>query len=654
MGKWTKVLAVIFVLPVFSVFFFTYAPKCVSDLVAKDFVASVDNSPLELQKKQKMRDFLKDLQFDQVCQNPSPENQALIEQFSFQDVCSTIEHMSWAKKGSLVLIFISLIHLLLAFILSELATGSKESLLRSLGLGWRLAIAFSLVILISQAALAAYTAFYLTILVVGVYYPKMIAIFLLGGATVFYQSVRLILAKIPIESEEPTSQEVSEAAAPTLWKKVKALAAKLQTNPPDSILLGTSAGFYVTEFPIKHASGISHGRTLNLSATMMAFMPEEELDAIIGHELGHFKGDDTKMTREMTPLLMKVDGTIFQLAQGGLVAVPALSALSVFRYLFDKVISGYRRHRELQADAAGASLTSANTMALALTRYVFLAESHAAATEKQILSRVDFDSAFKDSRDLFKGDRKFWESLAQHGSPHPFDTHPPLKTRLKKLGATIEEMQAAAIQPTSQSSFASLLQGDSRLIDKAHAVHSARVTEIQDRVAVTSAKAEDLGQDMVAKHFPEVILRVRAVRTILITLGIVALLVALPISLAVGQRSNPLGMFAWIVVALLGSYLTRSYWRDWRNQILKINHIGVQLGSWKEMLRFDQVSGIQDLHHQGFVQLIFQLNERLPPLARNPIFPWRRKTFSIDITAFQGTAENHLELIYRYFTREKK
>jgi Zn-dependent protease with chaperone function len=519
-------------------------------------------------------------------------------------------------------------------------------------MAWRASTFFSLAILLSQTLLAAVTIFYFMVLTTEHYLPKLILALVIAGAYAFYKVARLLLEKIPMQGREMTSEEVSESAAPALWSKVREVAASLGTAPPDTILVGMSTAFYVTESPIQHASGISKGRTLYLSAPALHRMPAGEAIAIIGHELGHFRGDDTVLTRELSPLLYKSDQTLAHLAQAGLVGIPALHAMNVFSYLFQRVISTHRRERELHADAAAASVTSPKTAALALVRYSYIAEFYDAGLREHLRSKAALESSIEKFRDLLGRDETYWSTLGSHATPHPFDTHPPISARTEKFGFKIDELRASAMTPVSVTAYQELMEGNTVAISRAKEEHDRLLSDVQHAESIKTANADELSAEVINKHFPQVVLRAKPLRVLMIGLILFLLAVALPFGMIFAPMVTvpfQLGMGA---IGLVGLYFMYNYFANNYGTALTLNHLGLEMSTWNGMLKFEEVANISHQVQNGSETLIFALKNPRAPFHRKPLWPGKRKKVAVGLFTLEGKQRENAVRIYRYFTRE--
>ena len=92
---------------------------------------------------------------------------------------------------------------------------------------------------------------------------------ILGGVFALWRSAAILLKNVPLEFKEPMSREITPAEAPELWQAVTQAAQRLQTSPPDHIVIGLQFNFYVTELAVRLDSGRTEGKTLYLSYPLL-------------------------------------------------------------------------------------------------------------------------------------------------------------------------------------------------------------------------------------------------------------------------------------------------------------------------------------------------------------------------------------------------
>jgi hypothetical protein len=188
------------------------------------------------------------------------------------------------------------------------------------------------------------------------------------------------------------------------------------------------------------------GRTLYLPLPYLPLLHQDEAEAIIGHELGHFTGGDTEYSLRFLPIYAGVNRSLAAMvlagrgADGsdGLITRPAVELGLFVMDRFDRAVHHWSRLREFAADEAGARITSPEAQARALLRTDAvegrIAETLDAAFRKPETAPADLITAtIEQAREKGLDDPTGIEEQQQ---PHPTDTHPPRHQRLAALGVT--------------------------------------------------------------------------------------------------------------------------------------------------------------------------------------------------------------------------
>lgn len=250
---------------------------------------------------------------------------------------------------------------------------------------------------------------------------------------------------------------VSQDEVPELWTRVHHVADQLGSLRPDHIVVGLDPNFFVTEADVICLTGKLSGRTLHCSLPLARVLSQEELSAVIGHELGHFKGFDTKFSQRFYPIYRGTADSIISLveASGGIRAyiiplLPAVAILGFFLKCFSIAEHRIRRERELAADQAGASVTQAFALASALVkvhafsglwgelRNAAVAELHEGKTPLNVSKMYAHAIVERANPEALRG-------IEETHVTHPTDSHPPLGIRLQALGITLEAVSEEAL-----------------------------------------------------------------------------------------------------------------------------------------------------------------------------------------------------------------
>jgi Zn-dependent protease with chaperone function len=261
---------------------------------------------------------------------------------------------------------------------------------------------------------------------------------------------------------------VSRQEAPRLWQRSDEVAHRLGALRPDHIVIGLDPTFFVTEANVVTLSGKLTGRTLFCSLPLARILTPEEFTAIVGHELGHFRGDDTKFSERFYPIYRGTATSIASLQSAGgegwgvVALLPAIAVFSFFLERFSVAESRHSRRRELLADQAGAEATSARTMAVALVKvHAFSGtwdDFHRASAEALQQGRFVTNASAVFAQAVSSNSQpSALEGLADTHTSHPTDSHPPLAVRLNSLKVDLQTVGAEALAVNPVESAAELV-----------------------------------------------------------------------------------------------------------------------------------------------------------------------------------------------------
>ena len=158
----------------------------------------------------------------------------------------------------------------------------------------------------------------------------------------------------------------SKADYPALWEMAEQCADIVGSAPPDNILVGMSANFYVTESAVslvgQWRSPVVAGRTLYVSAPLLRLMNRAETSAVLAHEFAHFTGRDTVYSTQIAPVYASLTSGIHAIKseidwsiKGIVLILPMLITIAYHRMfrILDNTVS---RRRELRCDEIAAEV----------------------------------------------------------------------------------------------------------------------------------------------------------------------------------------------------------------------------------------------------------------------------------------------------------
>ena len=415
-----------------------------------------------------------------------------------EDVCGSYRHIRWIRKASSASLFLGLFMVAAPWVAGLAARSDRRILLcvfKPLLYG---TLVLTAMLIVLDTAIPIASAYYLLEIFVGEAFPAMMLFLALVSACGAGIGIWSLVSLPQRASLTVLALPVSPDEQPQLWAHVRWLAEKTGAAVPDHIVIGLEPGFFVTEADVSCLGRELRGQTLFVPLTLSRMLTLGEWSAMIGHELGHFKGLDTEFSKSFYPIYRGTGEALMQLAdfseedQSALVSfpvLPGLAALGHFYRSFAEAESKISRERELAADAVAAETSGRDAIASALVKihaYEPLWDTfvqHLRAFQKmerecparQSIAFVDRVAA-ADIPMLIK-------DLPKTRTAHPADSHPPLGARLDALGVNLAEVAETArvIKPADA---AALLLTD---IDK--------LDEVLSR-AHSQLLAQDLGMQL--------------------------------------------------------------------------------------------------------------------------------------------------------------
>lgn len=267
------------------------------------------------------------------------------------------------------------------------------------------------------------------------------------------------------EPSDVAGHAVSREEAPGLWQWVDGIAAKVGTTPPDHIIAGMMECFYVTSHRIMlNENQLIEGKTLYFPLLYSALLNREEASAVIGHELGHFTGEDTTYSLNFAPIYAGMSHSISLVANevedyySKVIMSPSVYLGIFFLEQFDFAVSHWSRIRELEADKAGASVSSPAAVASSLLRISAVSEVISETLGELYEGTLKTDDLLPVvmARLRERGVPEAGQFLNEATS-HPSDSHPQTRARIEALSQDIsDELLAAASREVQSDDYANI------------------------------------------------------------------------------------------------------------------------------------------------------------------------------------------------------
>jgi Zn-dependent protease with chaperone function len=393
------------------------------------------------------------LSFDQVCETPNPK---------LHSSCSRNRNLNLMSAAAVWAAGIGLILLVVIRFAGSAAKTNRSLLLSLFEPGLYLTAVLLIGLVAVHAALAIAAIYYGEAALLGRIHGGVIVAIGLGALLGVAALIPNVFSLISKAETFVLGTEITRKQAPELWQRVEEIANQLGALHPQHVVVGLDLNFFVTEADVVCQSGKLSGRTLYCSLPFCRILNKEEFSAVIGHELGHYKGLDTQFSQKFFPIYRGTTSAIASLQETGgedskiIPLLPAIAVLSYFLECFSVAESRISRVRELAADQEGATITHPASLASALVKL------HAfAGTWEQV--RQAAVSAIHDGKALVNASKTYAEVIAgginadvfngigEAHLSHPTDSHPPLAIRLDALKTNIKDLSVAAlsIRPTA-------------------------------------------------------------------------------------------------------------------------------------------------------------------------------------------------------------
>lgn len=443
----------LFLIPSTTLVFIGYVHKEWNLQLAHSLTAGLEQEQnLSVDQRLKARQFIEAHPASTLCADTTPEAQSL--RHSFCEVYSPLWQFNMAGKFAMGAVAGGLLLLLTVGALGGLAFVNRNAQHVSFNLGWRLLTLGCTVGIIVQGGLLTWLTYWLPAWFLGWFSPTLLALTLVLAAIGMFMGIRTIFRR-PSLQNPVEGQLVREEEAPALWLRIKELAAALDTQPPSNLIAGIDCNFFVTEAPLTIKHTVIKGRTLFVSIPLLRLLSTEEADAVLVHELAHFRGGDAASSAALGPKLQQYD-----LYHEGLRTFQSFGfyyVMGLFRLIFEYALAQDSREREFTADQYASKQISPQAIAQALIKISAYANYRGVIEETLFDSHHALDGQLGIEARIKAGLHDYVTSgqlataINNAAVPHPFDSHPLMFERIRQLGVDIPESRFAEIILTAQT-----------------------------------------------------------------------------------------------------------------------------------------------------------------------------------------------------------
>lgn len=395
--------------------------------------------------------------------------------------------------------------------LGALAFGNRKLQYRSFVVGWRLMMLASAAAVVVQGAALVWLSFWVTAFFFNKYFVKLILI----AGVLALGAVWLVLRKIfqRVELDNTVEGElVVEADAPLLWRRIRHMAARLKTAPPDHLVAGIDTNFFVTETPLTVGGKTLQGRSLFVSIPLLRVLSLQEADAVLGHELAHFRGGDTRNSALLGPKLQQYDHYMYALGQGGLAWV-VVPFMQLYRMVFQLALSRDSRAREFKADRTAAKLVSPQGIVQSLIKiaaydhYRSNTERRLFESDRQLNGALGIAQTVAQGLHPYAASDDFFDDMRTAHIPHPFDSHPPIAQRMRHVGHVVQpDDYGAIVRQTPTSTWADEIIRSTAIEERLWARYETQFAQNHEQaLAYRYEPANEQERALVLKYFPPMV-----------------------------------------------------------------------------------------------------------------------------------------------------
>ena len=512
----------LFLIPALTYGFVRYAQRAEDVTFLRTIDARLqEDTALSFEQRQQRLDFYRARPLSKVCANTEPEAQeyraAMCEPWGETWQFHIVRQAAgWSLVAGTVL-------MLTIAALGALAFKSRKLQYRSFVVGWWVLMVASALAVVIQGFFAVWLSFWVTAFLWQKYFVKLIvvaALFALGGVAVI---VLKIFSKTHSDNHVD-GELLTEAQAPLLLRRVKHLASRMRTAPPDHIVAGIDTNFFVTQAPLTVGGKTFTGRSLYMSIPLLRVMSMQEADAVLGHELAHFRGGDTQASADLGPKLQQFDQYVEGMRTGGLTMV-VYPFLQLYRIIFQLALSTDSRKREFRADYLASKLVSPQAIAQSLIKisayanYRSNTESALFDSENQLPGALGIGAKVAMGLYPYAASDDFFDDMRTAHIPHPFDSHPPLEQRMKKVGHVVDPAGYGAVvadKPTR--TWADDILDAKDIEDRLWSTYEQQFANNHDlSLAYRYEPANNEQLAHVLKHFPPVVFKLRNAQKVEVT-----------------------------------------------------------------------------------------------------------------------------------------
>ena len=383
------------------------------------------------------------------------------------ELCRDMGYVALLGKASIVS-GIAGVLLLVLFVAASASAGTDRKKMTRI---FPPLVVFSLIYLallvLVQGAILTYSVYLAEVTAIGRWHLYLIGAVGIGALIGFAGLVKACFSLSGKREQPILGQQLSREKNPSMFAFAKEIASKLGAREPDHIVVGLDPNFFVTSADVQLIGTDTEltGETLYLSLPLARIFTRDEIRAVIGHELGHFRGNDTMYSLRFAPVYAGLTQGMSTLgASQDLTAIAQLPAKSVLNYMievFHRNVSTISREREFEADKAALEVAPAKSLATSLLK-VGLYGNAWGGLQNSVVGRMQQGKFTRNMSSLFASIVKYDVNVekipeaigdvAQATISHPTDSHPPTALRIEQAGLAVDDIDYADLLVSQERS----------------------------------------------------------------------------------------------------------------------------------------------------------------------------------------------------------
>jgi Zn-dependent protease with chaperone function len=268
-------------------------------------------------------------------------------------------------------LIVGVILIVMVPIAARLVQGDTNAILRVLEVGFPVGVTLVVVVVLLHTVLAFAIVMGVERLIFGHAFPGTAGVVALAGLASAVYLLTAALGKLRASTDHEFAVPIDRPTAPGLFALIDDLARGMGITPPDAVLVGPSMAFWSATGTFKTLTEPVSGNVLVVSLPAMALLSRAQIEALLAHELAHFRNRDMEVNSRLGPGFDRIVASVRALDQesegvGRIAAWPGRLWLDFATRAMSAVVGERRRASEASADDTAAAAVGEGEMASAL------------------------------------------------------------------------------------------------------------------------------------------------------------------------------------------------------------------------------------------------------------------------------------------------